>query len=238
MADQTPYLSDNVLAEIAGRLRFGGKPLEQKIEEMSAPKPAPWEYPTHPSDRTAAMFGLRGFEFAALQQEAMSQLANNEMLREAYRRFLMIAKLTCADGLEKVRKHEQHVSEEKMKRDRTYIAKKTAYDSRVVSLTRSWTEVRSTIQTRWRRMGKSVVAMLEKNGSINSMTDRDRVFIEEMVDRGVAAIDRSDGCVVHFNWEKFTDFSIEDINEVVLMLDEHLSGGFIRKPVKTPFNDL
>lgn len=236
--EREPFLSNDVLAEVAGRLRFGGQPLEQKIGEMSQPEPAPWSWPTHPMDRTAAMFGLRGFEFNTLQQEAIRELPNNVMLQDAYRKFLMIAKLTCAEGLQKVRDHEQKQAEDKMKRDRVYQGKKKAYDERVKSLTKSWTAVRDTIRTRWTRIGKSVATMLERNGSLKNMTDRDQEFIEEMVRRGVAAVDRSDGAVIYFNWDKFADFSIEDINEVVLMLDQHSSGGFIRKPVKTPFNDL
>lgn len=228
--EQTPYLSNDVLAEVAGRLRFGGPPIEQKIEQMVKPEPAPWTWPSHQKDHIAQQFGLRGFEFNALQEEAMRQLPHNEMLRNAYRKFLMIAKLTCNDAVEKVRLHERRQAEDKQLRETSYRSKKRAYDARVKSLTDSWSSVRDTIRTRWKRIGKSIATMLERNASLAAMADRDREFIEEMVKRGVAGVDRSDNVVIHFNWDKFADFSIEDINEVVQMLDQHSSGGFIKKP--------
>jgi hypothetical protein len=235
--EQSPFLSNDVLAEVAGRLRFGGPPIEQKIEQMSEPEPAPWSWPTHQKDYIAKHFGLRGFEFNALQEEAMRQLPHNEMLRDAYSKFLMIAKLTCNDAVEKVRAHERHQAEERMKRESSYRSKKQAYDARVKSLTKSWSEVRATIKTRWKRMGKSVMTMLERDARLSNMAPRDLAFMEEMSRRGVAGINRSENVVVFFNWDKFTDFSIEDINEVVLMLDQHPSGGFIRKPTVVPLSE-
>jgi len=237
MPNSEPYLNDAVLAEMAGRLRFGAQPIEQKIEEMELPQPKPWEYPTHQKDHIAKIFGLRGFEFQALQDEAMAQLSQNEMLQEAYRKFLLIAKLTCNEAVEKVRVHERRVSEDRNKRDRIYLEKKRAYDGRAAKLAKSWSEVRETIRTRWLRMGRSIVKMLEKNASLKTMHERDRVFLEEMVKRGVATVDRSDGAVVYFNWEKFSDFSIEDINEVIHDLNNSSAGNFIRKPTVAPLNE-
>lgn len=231
--DDQPYLSDEVLAEVAGRLKFGGEPLQTKIDQIPEPEPKPWSWPTHPRDYIAEHFGMRGFELQALEQEAQAQLKSNPMLREAYAKFLMVAKLTCSDAVENVRKYERRQAEEKAKRDASYRSKKSSYDGRIVALTNSWTQVRDTIFTRWQRMGRSILKMLEKNASTKHMAPRDLAFVEELARRGIAAIDSSSGKVVQFSWDKYVaDISIEDINAIIQMLDALPSGGFIKKPTK------
>lgn len=232
-----PYLSNDVLAEVAGRLRFGGQPLEAKIEQMSLPKPKQWSWPSHSKDRLGAIYGLHGFELNALQDAAMKELPHNEMLQEAYRKFLLIAKIVCVDAVEKVRTYERNQAEQKAIRDRSYQEKLRSYNARKEHLTKSWSDIRDTIRTRWQRMGRSILKMLENNGSLNDMTPRDRFFVEEMAKRGVIAIDRSDGTVINFNWDRYIDFSIEDIDEVIQLMNNDESGNFIKKPTVLPLSE-
>lgn len=86
-------------------------------------------------------------------------------------------------------------------------------------------------------MGRSILKMLENNGSLNDMTPRDRFFVEEMAKRGVIAIDRSDGTVINFNWDRYIDFSIEDIDEVIQLMNNDESGNFIKKPTVLPLSE-
>ena len=231
------YLNDDVLKEVAGRLRFGASDIEDKLNTVAKPEPKPWVYPTHPLDNVASEFGMRGFEFKVLQEAAIREMPNHALLQHYYRRFLMAAKLVLDGELEAARQHERRLSEERNARDSTYQHRLKEWNSRRQGLMKQWTGVRETIRTRWRRIGKSIATMLESNATLKSMADRDAVFIEEMARRGIAAIDRSDGAVIHFNWDRYADMSIEDINEVIQLLDADPSGNFIAKAVVGPLNE-
>jgi hypothetical protein len=52
------YLDDEILKEVAGRLRFGTSDIQSRFDDDPRPKPKPWSYPSHPLDELAADFGL------------------------------------------------------------------------------------------------------------------------------------------------------------------------------------
>lgn len=229
------FLSNDVLQELAGRLKFGCSDIEAAKENFAKPEPKPWSYPTHPLDKVAAEFGMHGFEFKVLQEEAMKALPNNEMLKHYYRQFLMTAKLILEGELEKVRAHERRISEERNQRESSYQSRLKDYQSRISRLEKSWSQVRETIRTRWDRLGRSIATLIEQDAFFESMDLRDVTFLKELARRGVAQID--DKRVISINWDRYADFSIEDINEVIMLLNEHESGGFIRKPTVTKLEE-
>jgi hypothetical protein len=235
------YLDENLLREISGRLKFGASDIEERLNKIEKPEPKPWSYPTHPLDSTAAEFGLRGFEFKVLQEAAYREMENYPILHHFYKKFLMVAKLVLDDELEKARKHERQVSEEKNAQDRSYQIKLKEWQNRTNQLAKSWTDVRSTIRTRWNRIGKSLAALMEQDARLESMDARDQQLIILLADRGIFKIEDPDtpyAKVLEANWTAFHDLAIEDINEVMLELDRSSAGGFTPKPVVAPLEQV
>ena len=225
---RSSYFQDSVLGEIAGRCRFGAAPIEQKIEQIPEPRPNPWVFPPHPHDELASHFGLKGFEFKALQDAAMREMPHNNLLREYYKRFLMVARLVpeCEDALEKTRDYESRQAQDKANRENRYDQKKRDYDARVKSLTRSWEETRATIRTRWARLERSLAKLLEADASLQTLADRDYHFVMILNQRGILEV--AEERVVSVNWDKFQDTYIEDINAIILELNDSPGGGFIK----------
>jgi hypothetical protein len=230
------YLNEDVLQEIAGRLRFGASDLEERFQDFQKPEPKQWSYPTHPLDDVAAEYGMRGFEFKVLQEAAMRKMKDHTILQHYYKRFLMAAKLVLDDELEKARQYEQRQSEDRNHRDRTYQQRLTEWQNRRKRLTKSWTSVRETIRTRWRKIGKSLATLLEENANMGSMDPRDQIFIDLLSGRGIIVTDRNPNInqrrVKSVNWDAFEDLSIEDINDIIYDLNQSSAGGFIKKPEK------
>jgi hypothetical protein len=229
------YLGDDVLQEIAGRLRFGASDIEEAKRKFSKPEPKPWTYPTHPLDNIAAEYGMRGFEFKVLQEAAMEKMKEHTILQHYYKRFLMAAKLVLEDELEKSRQHERRQSEEKNKREASYQSRLREYTNKINQLEKSWSDVRNTIRTRWGRLGKSIAKLVEDNAYFESMAERDVAFLKELARLGVAKID--DERVISINWDLYQDVYIEDMNEVIHNLNNEPSGGFIKKPTVTKLGE-
>lgn len=223
------YLNDSLLSEIAGRLKFGGQPIESKIEEIALPELVIKDQ-SHPGDAAAAKYGLRGYEYVALERAAMQSLDQEPALAEAYKRFLMLAKLKLPHVIHKVNAYEHQQAVERAKRASNYDAKLRARDHRVKQLTKSWTECRETVRTRWRKLERSYAAMLEKDSRLETMADRDLLFTAELQKRGVLEV--AEGRVLHVDWTEFESVPIEEINEIVRVLNEDESGGF--RPLKEP----
>lgn len=222
------YLDDEVLKEVAGRLRFGATNIEDRLALDTKPEPKPWAFPSHPLDEIASEFGMLGFEFKVLQEAAMREMGNHEILQHYYRKFLMAAKLVLNDELEKARIHERRQSEEKNQRDAAFQKRLREWEDRRNKLTDTWTKVRETIRTRWGRIGRSIATLVEQDAALSSMDARDVVFLKELQRRNIAVIEQ--GRVQSINWDRFADISIEDINDIILILDSDESGGFIAKP--------
>lgn len=235
------YLNDDVLKEVAGRLRFGATPLEDRLDNTPRPEPKPWSFPTHPLDSVAEDFGLRGFEFKVLQEAAMREMPNNTLLQHYYRRFLMAAKLVLDGELEKARQHERHQSEEKNKRDSSYQQKLREWESRNKKVTNSWTSVRETIRTRWARMGRSLATLVEQDALMGTMDRRDQSFINLLGGRGIVTTDMHEDIdkrrVLSINWDDYEAMSIEDINEVIQDLNGLPGGDFIPKLTVTKLEE-
>jgi hypothetical protein len=224
------FLADEVLAEVAGRMKFGTSNLEDRLAGLEKPEPRQWSFPSHRCDDEASIFGLHGFEYAALKEAAMKEMPNNLMLQALYRKFLIAAKLLCDDQLEKVRAYEQKQARDKALRDSGYQERLRAYNSKVNKLTGSWSAVRETIRTRWNRMGRSILKLVEYDNRLSTIGPRDQAFIFELAKLQVVRIDRSEDRVESFNWEKYTDVPIEEMHRIVLILNDLPSGGFIKKP--------
>lgn len=235
------YLSDEVLKEVAGRLKFGASDLEGRLKEYIKPEPKPWTYPDHPHDEAAAEFGLRGFEFKVLQDAAMREMPNHTILQFYYKRFLMAAKMVLDDELEKARHYERQQSEEKNKRDSSYQHKLKEWENRNKQLTNSWTNVRETIRTRWGRLGRSIGVLLEKDAHMGTMDPRDQIFIDLLENRNILKTDNNPDIdqrrVLSINWDAYEAMSIEDINEVIQSLNDSSAGGFIPQPTVTKLEE-
>lgn len=228
------YLNDDVLREVAGRLRYGASPLEPRLDAIPKPTPKPWSYPTHPLDKVAEEFGMRGFEFKALQEAAMTHMNDHALLKHYYKRFMMAAKLVLDGELEKIRQHERRQSEEKNKRDSSYQHKHREWESRTKQITKSWTQVRETARTRWNKIGRSIATLIEDDATLATMDPRDQKFLLLLEAHHVARIDHTAGRVQGVNWDNFRDMSIEDINQIILDLDASEAGGFIKKLAVVP----
>ena len=241
MPRRNSYLNQDVLQEIAGRLKFGGQPLEDVLPQIDKPEPKPWTYPTHPLDDVAAEFGMHGFEFKHLQEAALREMPKHTLLQFYYKRFLMAAKLVLDDELEKIRQHERRQSEEKNKRDSIYISKLRSWEARNAKLTKSWTDVRATIRTRWEKLGRSMVTLLEANSLMGTMDRRDQMFLDLLGGRGIVETDLNPDIdqrrVLKFDWEEYVSQSIEDINEIIMDLEHSSAGGFVRKPTVTKLGE-
>jgi len=220
------FFDDNVLAEIAGRLKFGGKPLEKIIEEIPEPEIKPWIYPPHECDDLGKHFDLMGFEFKALTDKGIKLLESDFLVQQTYKRFLQAVRLRAPEIIEKVTKHERKQALERARREDNYDAKVRAREQKIKNVTKSWQEVRDTVRTRWRRLERSLAKLLEIDAKLESMDDRDVAFIEELERRSILEI--AEGRVISVNWNAYEDLSIEDINEIVKHLDDHPSGGFIK----------
>lgn len=235
------YLNDDVLKEIAGRLKFGASRLEDRTKDYEKPEPKPWAYPTHPLDDIAAEYGMRGFEFKVLQEAALREMPKHTILQHYYKRFLMAARLVLDDELEKARQHERHQSEEKNRRDTSYQQKLREWENRNKKLTKSWTQVRETIRTRWARLGRSLAKLLEQNACMGSMAQRDQFFIDLLGGRGILETDLNPDIdqrrVLRVDWDAYEAMSIEDIDEVIRDLNGSSAGDFIPKPTVTKLGD-
>lgn len=235
------YLNDEVLKEIAGRLKFGASNLEDRLKDYAKPEPKPWTFPTHPLDKVAAEFGLRGFEYKVLQEAALREMPKHETLQVLYKKFLLAAKLVLDGELEKARQFERRQSEEKNKRDSSYRRKMTEWENRNKQLTNGWTNVRETIRTRWGRLGRSIAVMLEKDARMGTMAPRDIYFLDLLGGRGIVETDLNPDIskrrVLKVDWDAYASMSIEDINEVIHDLNNSPAGDFITKPTVTKLDE-
>lgn len=230
------YLHDDLLAEIAGRLKYGASNMKERVDNIPEIEIKPWVYPVHPLDELASVYGMRGFEFKALQEAAMAELRDNELLQEAYRKFMIVAKLVCSNSLDRVRQHERTQAQERAKREDRYDHKVKERQGRIDGMWKSWNDVRDTIHVRWKRLGKSVVKLLEKDAALASMAPRDQSFMRELSAFNVLKI--VDERVVNFEWDYFIVMTIEEINGVIYRLDTLPGGDFIKKPTKEKLEDI
>jgi hypothetical protein len=174
----------NILRELAGRVRYAGVDIEQRIRELEAPKEPKWSFPKHPDDEVAAMFGLRGFEFKVLSEEAMRALPHNAMLQELYAKFLMAAKLTMDSELNRVRNYEETQARERAKRDFSYQEKSRKYHHKVQSMRSSWSATRRSLVNRWTTL---LIDLSNEYTPTKEVTDPYHAFlIEALIDRGLA----------------------------------------------------
>lgn len=237
MHKRDTYLHDDLLAEMAGRLKYGASNIEAKIEQIPEIELKPWVYPTHPMDKLASVYGMRGFEFKALQEAAMAEMPDNALLQEAYRKFMIVAKLVCSDALEGVRAKERVQAIEKAKREDKYEQKVKDREGRIAGMRKSWNDVRDTIHNRWMKLGRSAKKMLERDNTLASMADRDQAFMRELAALGIVAIEN--GQVGFANWDdRYPIITIDEINNVIQKLDGLESGGFVKKPTKTKLEDI
>lgn len=220
------FFDDSFLSEIGGRLKFGGRNLEDMIAEIPMPEAKPWVLPEHPMDRDAAAFGLRGIEYKTLIDEGFRLARNDPMVKEAFRRFLQATKLKSEKVLNDVKDREIRQAKAQADRESRMEHKLRNRQQKIDNIEKSWSAVRSTIRTRWRKINKSLAALLEQDAFLETMADRDREFVLWLASRKVVEID--DGRVQRVAWTKLEDFSIEEIQDVILFLNEHESGGFIR----------
>jgi hypothetical protein len=211
------FLNDTYLREIKGRLKLGGQEYEAAAAKYVKPQPKPWSYPTHPMDEEAEQFGLKGFELKVIQDYALRHMRHNAALRSLYKQFLMMAKLSMAEELDKIRQRERRISEDRSLQERSYQNKLRQYEGSRASLLRNWTETRSSIRTRWRKVGRDLVHRLEGDASINGMSERELIFLGALERRGILNI--SEGRVLGFSWDTYEVQSIEDIKEVMDLLD-------------------
>lgn len=237
MHKRDTYLHDDLLAEMAGRLKHGASDIEAKIEQIPEVELKPWVYPSHPLDKLGSIYGMRGFEFKALQEAAMAEMPDNALLQEAYRKFMIVAKMVCIDALEGVRAKEKVQAIEKAKREDKYDQKVKDRTNRIAAMRKSWNDVRDTIFNRWVKLGRSAKKMLERDNTLASMADRDQAFMHELAALGIVAI--ADGQVGFANWDdRYPIVTIEEINSIIQKLDGLESGGFVKKPTKTKLEEI
>jgi len=220
------FFDDSVLAEIAGRLKFGAKPLEVIIEEVPKVQTKPWVFPPHPDDSRGEPFGLRGFEYKALLENGLTLAQTDPLVQEAFRRFLQATRLKSPDLIQRVTDRVAKDAKARQEREDNIAGKRRAREQKIKNIEKSWTTVRQTILTRWKRIERSLARLLETNADLSSMADRDVALIKELERRQILVLESNR--VQRINWTKFEDVSIEDINEIILFLDSQDSGGFIR----------
>lgn len=224
------FFDDSFLSEIGGRLKFGGRNLEEMIAEVPMPEPKPWVLPEHPMDKDGAAFGLKGFEYKTLIDEGFRLARHDPMVKEAFRRFLQATKLKSEKVLKDVYEREVRQAKAQADRESRMEQKLRNRKAKIDSIEKSWSAVRSTVRTRWRKIIKSLAALLEQDAFLETMADRDQALVGWLADRGI--VEMEDQRVKRVAWAKLEDFSIEEIQELILFLNAHGSGGFIRPTKK------
>lgn len=226
------YLNQDLMREIRGRLKFAARSIEEIIEEKPGPpERKPFAPPSHPLDEQAAHFGLRGYELKSLQEEAMSKLYEDPSLLAFYKRFLIVAKLKCPDAVAKADARERRAQEDKNLRDRTYAGKVLAWENRKTSLTKSWTEGRQAIKTRWRKILKSLAQLIETDARFETMDDNDVMVFKHLEALNHAALNDTE--VVNVNFDLLMDLPIEDVNDITGFIESLMApGGVWPKKVK------
>ena len=76
----------------------------------------------------------------------------------------------------------------------------------------SWQGCRKTIHTRWERLGRGLAKLLEQDARIESLSNREQTLVADLRRLGVAKV--SEGRVIHIDWDKFADVTVEDINTI------------------------
>ena len=223
------YFPNDILKDISGRLRYGAVPYEDHIAKIKVPEPPHIRFPPHPNDEIAALFGMRGLEYSILMEEAAKAAGSNDLIKRKITELLMVSKLYCSEALERAKRQERSILEAKQKSDRQYQGKLREYEGRKKSISKSWTEVRSTIKTRWGRILKSLSALLERDASLKSMDPRDRALIYILSNRGHLVI--RENRVEKVEWVQLQDYSVEDINEVIQDLNRDPAGGFLKTEI-------
>lgn len=236
------YLNPDLLKEIRGRSEYGAKNLEELLDRHKPPELKPYTPPPHQYDALGAAIGMSGFEVNQFHLAALALMAKDPegsgIVLAAYKRFLMAAKLVCNDAVQRVMEENRSQQQQKAARDSKYQGKLKEWQAQTKKITDSWTEVRSTAKTRWRRLMKSLEKLIGDNPSIHTMHEDDVVLLRIIEDAGRARI--VNGEVQDINWTFLQeDISIEEIDVMIRRLESRIAeGGSWKKPQVRKLDEL
>jgi hypothetical protein len=212
------------LREIVGRSKFAVQDPNDLINQKPAPQFPDWQYPKHPSDELAAEFGLKGFEFEALTAAAMREMPNNTMLQDAYRKFLLIAKLACDSQLESVRKHQRQIAMKRAAAEDNFDQRVKNWNHRESQIRSNWQNSVDAIRHRWnqvvggfrQRLDDKLLGELEpRDQDLVLLLDREGLLeLKVQYIRGV-------------KWHDIKSLSVQRIRDLVVELNSRPSGDFL-----------
>lgn len=224
------YFPDDVLRDIAARLKFGGVSLEDRVAKIPVPELPEINQVPHVLDKIALEMGITGRELEYLLSLGFTAAETNPLVAKAMRDFVMVTKLVHGDEFAQYRVTQNKILEDKRAQDSSYRKKMNEYERKKQKIEDDWIAIRQTIQTRWKRMIKSLDALLKINDHLDTMDPRDQFFLKLLEQRGYVII--QDSRVEEVAWERLRDqFSIEDIKQIILEMDEDQTGRFTQPSV-------
>lgn len=184
-----PYISPDQVLDLYRRIKFVKGGLEGS-EATSHVMPKPFKLPTHWADPKGALIGMRGAHYQALLEHLQNDLGNNPLITKKFKELMMLAKLTYPDALDEVHKNDAKARAEHDGAEARRIARMGNIEKRKREAEKNFQIVSDSIEARFRKMIRSLIAMARKEPDLQTMDEHDLSIVSFLASRKLAVLSR------------------------------------------------